>query len=297
VRDLAGNLREMAALSPDVPWRPGESPRHLPDYYYDHARGSAEHLQVVFPWVPPECAPWSVREAFRTLCTAFTQVPHGRQVTRPLTHEASDALAPSRHRGGNALFLDLDALVAAPYPVLRGEEGVVTRRADTLWAHLLAREPLLRLVQADLDLLHGRRTGDGSSPLAAHEPDAAALRGFVEAQERGVVLARLLEHEAPMETADAEREVASRRDLLARGREAVRQEAKEARSALMRPDAWWWREEEDAASARACLVALEQVERLVGAVDALEDPSLPERLADFARHVVATLPAWRASWG
>ncbi|KFA90459.1 hypothetical protein [Archangium violaceum] len=296
-RDLAGNLRMLADLSPEAPWTPRGSPRELPDYYYDHARGSSAHLQAVFSWTPPGRAPWTVREAFRTLCAAFTRVPHGQQVTRPLTHGPVGHLVPSRHRGGNALFFDLDALVAAPYPVLRGVDGVVTRRADTLWAHLIAREPLIRLVQADLDLMHGRRDGDGSSPLAEQQPDPLALRGFVEGQERGVVLARLLEREAAMETADAEREVAARRGLLARGQEGVRQVIAEARGVLAHPEAWWWREEGDAVSARACLDALTRLETLARAVDALEDPALPERLADFARHVVSSLPDWRSAWG
>ncbi|WP_244237999.1 hypothetical protein [Corallococcus terminator] len=297
VRDLAGNIQALAEREPGSNWSPPPGPRHLPDYYYDHARGSVDHLRTVFPWTPPGRAPWQVRDAFRTLCAAFTRVPHGQQVTRPLLYQPVDTLTPSRHRGGNALFLDLDALVAVPYPLLRGEEGVMTRRADTLWAHLLAREPLLRLVQAELDLLHGRRDGDGNSPLATDKPDVVALRAFVEGQERGVVLARLLEHTSPVTSSTAEREVLSRRVLLARGREAVRQEAEQARSALSHPKAWWWRDEEHAATARACLVALEQVEVLACAVDALVDPSLPERLADFARQVVAILPTWRATWG
>lgn len=296
-RDLAGNLHTMASLAPEASWTPGGAPRELPDYYYDHARGSAAHLQAVFPWMPPGRAPWTVREAFRTLCASFTRVPHGHQVTRPLTHAPMSHLAPSRNRGGNALFLDLDALVAAPYPVLRDGEGLMTRRADTLWAHLIAREPLIRLVQANLDLMHGRRAGDGNSPLAERQPDPLALRGFVEGQERGVVLARLLERDASLEAADAAREVSVRRGLLARGREGVRQAAAEARSVLAHPEAWWWREEGDAVSARACLDALAQVETLARAVDALEDPALPERLAGFARHVVSALPEWRSAWG
>lgn len=295
--DLASNLRTMAALAPEAPWTPGAAPRELTDYYYDHARGSAAHLQAVFSWTPPGRAPWTVREAFRTLCAAFTRVPHGQQVTRPLTHGPVSHLVPSRNRGGNALFLDLDALVAAPYPVLRDGDGLMTRRADTLWAHLIAREPLIRLVQADLDLMHGRGAGDGNSPLAEQRPDPAALRGFVEGQERGVVLSRLLEHEAPMETADAEREVAVRRGLLARGREGVRQAVAEARSVLAHPAAWWWREAGEAVRAQACLDALSQVELLAREVDALDGPALPERLAHFARHVVSALPDWRAAWG
>ena len=297
VKDLAGNLQALASLEPEAPWRPRAAPRELPDYYYDHARGSEAHLQTVFPWRPPGRAPWSVRQAFQELCEAFTQVPRGQQVTRPLTYRPEPALRPSRDRGGNALFLDPDALVAAPYPVLRGEDGLLSRRADTLWAHLVAREPLVRLVQADLDLLHGRRAGDGSSPLADDEPSPAALRRFVESQERGVVLARLLERSGPLETVDAEREVATRRHLLARGREGVRQEVARARSVLSCPEAWWWRGEETATSARTCLATLAQVETLAGAVEALEDPGLAARLAGFARHLVAAWPAWRATWG
>lgn len=296
VHDLVGNLRDMRDRRPDLPWNPGKVPRTLPDYYYDHARGSTAHLQVVFPWRPPGAPPWRVRDAFRTLCAGFTQVPHGRQVTRPLTHAASRGLTPSRNRGGNALFLDLDALMVAPYPVWRGPDGIDTRRADTLWAHLATREPLFHMVQADFDLLHGRRMGDGSSPLAERQPDATALRGFVQAQERGVVLARLLERGPPPDVADAERELAVRRELLARSREALREEVTAARAVLTHPSAWWWCEEADAASARACLAALECVESLGIAVNALEEPWLAARLAEFARHVLSTLPAWRATW-
>ncbi|ATB35801.1 hypothetical protein CYFUS_001215 [Cystobacter fuscus] len=293
--DLAGNLRAMAALSPEAPWTPGPSPRELTDYYYDHARGSTAHLQTVFPWIPPGRAPWCVRDAFRTLCESFTRVPHGQQVTRPLTHVPSSTLAPSRNRGGNALFFDLDALVAAPYPVLRSEDGVMTRRADTLWAHLTAREPSSRIVQADLDLRHGRWRGDGSSPLTAQRPDPVALQRFVEGQERGVVLARLLERDTVVETSSAEHEISVRRELLARSREGVRRAVAEARRVLASEEAWWWRQERE--SAHACLTALAQVEELARAVDALEDPALPERLADFARQLVESLPEWRATWG
>ncbi|WP_224370308.1 arylamine N-acetyltransferase [Hyalangium versicolor] len=296
LHDLAGNLSAMVELPPDAPWRPGTAPRELRDYYYDHAQGSAEHLHAVFPWWPPSPVPWKGREAFRSLCAAFSQVPHGHQVTRPLTYRPLETLAPSRARGGNALFLDLDALVAAPYPVMRGADGIMTRRADTLWAHLFARDPLLHLVQADLDLLHGRQPGDGSSPLAESKVDLPSLRRFVEGQERGVVLARLLERGGSLEPLDAEQQIAVRRGLLARSQSGVRLELAAARSLLSRPEAWWWHEPEDAASARNCLASLEQVEELVGALSALEAPALPEQLSRFGRHVAETLPAWRAAW-
>ncbi|WP_224242052.1 arylamine N-acetyltransferase [Hyalangium gracile] len=296
LHDLAGNLAAMAGLAPDALWRPGEVSRGLRDYYYDHAQGSTAHLEVVFPWMPPAPAPWRVREAFHTLCTAFGRVPHGHQVTRPLTYRPMNTLAPSRARGGNALFLDLDALVAAPYPVLRGEDGIMTRRADTLWAHITSHEPLLRLVQADLDLHHCRRLGDGSSPLSARDVDLDALRRFVEGQERGVVLSRLLEKNQAVEPRDAQREITMRRGMLARSQSGVRQELERARSLLVHPEAWWWHEPQAGASARNCLATMEQVEALLGALTALEEPSLPEQLARFACHVLEALPAWRAAW-
>lgn len=295
-RDLAGNLAELGARAPEAPWEPSAAPRQLPDYYYDHARHASGHLSAVFPWRPPERGPWTVRAAFRSLCDAFAEVPHGRLVTRPLIRGREVRPEPSRNRGGNALFLDPDALVAAPYPVLCDEDRVMTRRADTLWAHLIAREPLIRMLQVDLDLMHGRSRGDRSSPLTGQQPDAIALRRFVESQERGVVLARLLERESPASRGDAEREVALRRQLLARSREGVVEALRDAREALEREDAWWWRDAEDAARARRCLGAAAEVERLSGAVDALIDPELPERLARFVNVVVAALPAWRATW-
>ncbi|MFP2905800.1 arylamine N-acetyltransferase [Pyxidicoccus sp. 3LFB2] len=297
LHDLLGNLGGMFDSIPEQPWTPGDAPRALPDYYYDHARGATTHLDAVFPWKPAGPPPWSVRDAFRTLCTAFARVPHGHQVTRSLTQVGSSGLAQSRNRGGNALFFDLDALMVAPYPVLRGLDGIDTRRADTLWAHLAAREPLFHMVQADFDLFHGRRVGDGSSPLAEPQPEAAALRRFVQAQERGVVLARLLEKGTSTETAGAEREIANRREVLARSREGLCLELLAVRSVLEHPEAWWWRDEADASCARSCLVAVKHVESLARAVDALDEPWLPARLAEFARHVVAALPDWRDVWG
>jgi arylamine N-acetyltransferase len=296
LRDLAGNLSALGQLAPGDSWRPAPAPRHLRDYYYDHAQGSEDHLLVAFPWSPPVPAPWKVRQAFVSLCTAFARVPHGHQVTRPLTYTPAGTLTPSRNRGGNALFLDLDALVVAPYPVFGGADGLMTRRADTLWAHLAAREPTVRIVQADMDLLHGRQLGDGSSPLTDPQPDTSRLRRFVEGQERGIVLARLLARERPLEPHEAAQEIAVRRGLLARSQHGARQELAHARQDLTRPEAWWWQEPEAAASAQECLTTLERVERLLGALDALEDSSLPEQLAGFARHVLDEMPSWRAAW-
>jgi arylamine N-acetyltransferase len=295
-RDLAGNLQAMAGLVPEAPWTPGPAPRELADYYYDHARGSTAHLQVVFPWVPPGRGPWSVRDAFRTLCEAALEIAHGQQVTRPLTHVPSEALVPGFNRGGNALFLDLDALVLAPYPVWKDEDGIMTRRADTLWAHLFAQEPLSWLVRADLDLRHGRWRGDGSSPLTQSRPDLAALQRFVEGQERGVVLARLLEHGAPLDATRAREEISVRRALLERARRGVHEALSEARRGLLCERAWWWSAAERE-SASGCLAALTRLEERAEAVRALEDPSLPERLSAFARHLLAHLPAWRRTWG
>ena len=142
------------------------------------------------------------------LARAWPSVARGSQVMRPLTYEGPRGGMSPLARGGNVVFFDRDALTATPFPAHRADDGVVTRRADSLAALLTNGSWCARAL--DLPVLHGRQNEDGSSPMSSGARGNSALATFVEAQTRGIALTRAL---AKGEKSSVAEELSRRRQL------------------------------------------------------------------------------------
>lgn len=219
ITDLDANIHHLVDQTEQAPWTPSPSwrpPSATPtgESYYDLAETPADH-HAPRPYLPrpglttPQVAAAMARDIQR--------LTDGCHPTRSLTWDGSEAPpVPSVRRGGNTVFLDLDALFRWPTPCFRCADGVVTRRGDTIWGTLAAKEDPLAVREVTLPVLHGR-VGQGTY-LA---PDAARRVGAqgTSAQLRGTVLARALAGTAPIESALRDREArvsAHRRALVDR---------------------------------------------------------------------------------
>jgi hypothetical protein len=210
----------------------------------------------------------------------------GQQVTRRLTWAGEDApLRPSVRRGGNTLFLDLDALFRWPTPVLGTADGVVTRRADSIWAALARADDPAAVVEATLPVLHVR---EGQSSAGAREArEATDLASHSAAQVRGVVLTRALTDER-----DVAEELPAREGRVRVQREELRRLIGELRRTLDGFGAWDDPEID---------LALRDAQRVLGVLDerAARGAPLPgqaEDLDDFLRRLPEAVAAWRRLW-
>ncbi len=188
--DLNAHLAIAHEQGLDAPWQPPPPPE-LQDPYYDLNEGSSEHLSTPHWW---RSSAATLGEALLELLIAFPRVLHGHQVTRPLVWDASERPPrPSLRRGGNAVFLDLDALFVWPTPSVRCDDGICTRRGDTIWATLADRDPDYALAEVTLPLHHGRFEQTLGSALG--DRTAAAL---TTSQVRGTALARAIGASTPI---------------------------------------------------------------------------------------------------
>ena len=233
--DLVACLEELRAMSPEAPWTPAENNRDEVDYHYDLPR-SGRH-GAPFRWEPSR-SDATARDVLDEVLAGVPRLVRGENLTRALVGELP--MRRTSVRGGNALFFDLDALDVAPYPELDLGWGR-TRRADMIWAQLVAGYPEFGLFTAPLSLLHGRRAGDGSSPLAAPRRTAEELGRFIVQQAAGIVVCRLLENEAAP-TSDAARSLLE--DRLARTSEnlAAASAALQRCAELLRSGTLWSRD-------------------------------------------------------
>jgi len=215
LHDLIENVSRMLSLGPEAAWRPPAMPSPTFDAYYDLTEAVPPCADAAWPYAPHRAGD-RVRDVSLALLRDVPRLLDGQQLTRALTWDGEDAPPrPSLRRGGNALFLDLDALFRWPTPVLATADGVATRRADTMWAALAQAEEPGAVVEVTLPLLHGR---EGQSERPGHVAIDEAARSTA-AQVRGVVLARAIaegrpvDHELPAREA---RVTAQRRELRAR---------------------------------------------------------------------------------
>lgn len=225
LHDLAANVALMRDLGPKAAWKPPASPPPTFDAYYDLTEAPPPHAGAVWPYAP-HLADRPVRDVATALLQDLPRLSDGQQLTRPLVWDGSEATPRSSlRRGGNTLFLDLDALFRWPTPVLASADGVTTRRADTVWAALAQADEPGAVVEATLPVLHGRGGQGPDTGGATGSHDAAA---HTAAQVRGVVLARALAEGRSVAgelTAREARVTAQRQELrehLARLRVAVR---------------------------------------------------------------------------
>lgn len=289
--DLTANLRALADAGPDDLWAPPANQRDTADYYYDH--GGDVLLDSPAPYWFEGGRGQSGRAVLGLLAEALPGMLVGRQVFRPVTAGGPRPSRTESARGGNVVFLDADALFAAPFPSVRCSDGVVTRRADSLAAALVGRLGWLRSAVVDLPLLHGRSALDRSSPAACEAPEPVALAHFMEAQARGIALGRAFADGRPV----AEH-LEERRALHRAGLQRTRSELAAARAVLGTPGVWWngvGTGELGQSRIRELLDCLESGLPTTGQL-AQAEGAVADELQAFLDELPARARAWRASW-
>ncbi len=283
LHDLAENVSRMLVLGPDAAWHPPTAPPPTFDAYYDLTEATAPCADAVWPYAPRRAGA-RVRDVALDLLHDLPRLVDGQQLTRPLVWDGTDA-APraSLRRGGNTLFLDLDALFRWPTPVLTTRDGVTTRRADTIWAALAQAEEPGVVVEATLPLLHGRE-GQAARPGHVTTHQAAQLTA---AQVRGAVLAR-----AVAEARAVAQELPAREERVRAQRREVRARLANLRQQITRLAAW-----SDPTVDRALsegLDVLDTLDRLATASEPL--PGDASELEAFLARLPDAVRAWRGGW-
>ncbi len=284
LKDLAVNVARMAAVQPDAEWVPPQRPPSTFDAYYDLTEAQAPTADAVWPYAP-NLAGRPVREVALELLMDLPRLLDGQQITRPLVWDSREVPPrSSMRRGGNALFLDIDALFRWPTPVHASSDGVVTRRADTLWAALAHAEEPGAVMEANLPLLHGRE-GQGQRDLGSvPATDAAAQTA---AQVRGVVLARALAEGRPVAP-----ELLAREARVHAHRAQLRQRLEALRDALLGLAAW--RDERVDGALGDGLGVLDALASLAAA--SVPPPGDPKQLEAFLQQLPGAVRAWRGAW-
>lgn len=158
--DLCENLERFMRARPEEMYEP--NPRgerfQLPDYYYDHSRAGTAHLYQHFAWLSRGPSPTTVAEEALVFLSEMRGISWGKTPTRPLLFE-DDARSRAHKtyciRGGNTVFLDIDACLRHVYPSL-DLEGATTRRADMIGSSLLARETGTWVIEFPYRVMHCR---------------------------------------------------------------------------------------------------------------------------------------------
>jgi hypothetical protein len=285
LHDLAANVALMRDLGPEAAWKPPASPPPTFDAYYDLTEAPPPHAGAVWPYAP-HLADRPVRDVATALLQDLPRLSDGQQLTRPLVWDGSEATPrPSLRRGGNTLFLDLDALFRWPTPVLASADGVTTRRADTVWAALAQADEPGAVVEATLPVLHGRGGQGPDTGGATGSHDAAA---HTAAQVRGVVLARAL-----AEGRSVAGELTAREARVTAQRQELREHLARLRVAVLALTEW-------GDHCRRCGGAAMGLEVL----DGLDDLAArgapvagdPDEIDAFLARLPDAVRAWRGGW-
>ena len=155
LHDLIETVSKLTSASPLAKWAPPATPLVGRDPYYDLSEAAHEEEQAPVLFRPATES--TTFEAALCLLRALPRLLDGEHLTRPLTLGNEEAApAPSLRRGGNTLYLDLDALFRWPTPCFATPWGGTTRRSDTLWATLAQLEAPGAVVEALLPLHHDR---------------------------------------------------------------------------------------------------------------------------------------------
>ncbi|MDP3214642.1 MAG: arylamine N-acetyltransferase [Deltaproteobacteria bacterium] len=299
VFDLVENLAWFADLRPDAPYRAPDASSlfSLPDYYYDHSRAGSEHLGRPCPWMP-RAAAGTVRQELLTYLEACAGIPSGAHATRPVlarsAPEGEVAVTSAPLRGGNAVFFDLDACLAHPYPTARiGDD--LTRRSDMIGSTLLARAGTTLVATAPFALLHARADGQG-----ADDSESRRWRSL-RTEFHGVLLARLTMDGCPPATPPdahlaalaADRAATVVGALRAAGHELTRLDAM-----VSAAEGWWSRDAEVMRALDVVRGSLREMWDSTVATRDVGDPDeglarLRERLQD-PEDLAAVLTAWEA---
>lgn len=278
LHDLAANAKRMLALGPEAHWAPPPRPQQFFDAYYDLSEAPPPPRDVVWPYAPDRDG-HPVTQVALSMLVDLRSLLNGQQLTRPLLWDGMDAAPrPSLRRGGNTLFLDIDALFRWPTPVLASLDGVVTRRGDTLWAALAQRDDPGAVVEATLPLLHSRDCqADPQADFGAHSAS----------QVRGVVMARAISHGRPVVG-----ELAAREARVTAQREHLRRLIGELVEVVSGFAAWHDPEVDGALS--SALEVLEMIDQC--AARGAPRPGRVDELEIFLRALPAGIQAWRGMW-
>lgn len=190
--DVISNLERLSAMAPDEPYRAPlqRASFALPDYYYDHSRAGVVHLSTPFLWQMSDGSPCSTAAAAVRYISAASGMFAGKTPTRPLVYApeppAAD-LQTSVLRGGNTVFLDVDALFGHTYPAVQLGD-VTTRRSDMVGATLLARRGAAWPAAFAFPVLHVR-CPDPDSARSVVETRSVMRRSLID-EFYGVLLAR-----------------------------------------------------------------------------------------------------------
>jgi arylamine N-acetyltransferase len=283
LRDLSHNLMRMRSSPAEGAWEPPPPPPLQFDSYYDLSEARGPMHEAVWPYAPDRAGE-PVRDVALALLRDLPRLLDGQQLTRPLVWDGTEmAPKPSLRRGGNTLFLDMDALFRWPTPVHESTDGVATRRGDTVWAALAQAEEPGAVVEATLPLLHGRE-GQSRSPGQISIVDAAR---HTAAQVRGVALARAVAEGRPVDT-----ELRAREERVAAQRRLVRERLAELRGRVLEL-AGWCDPTLDAAIVDASGV-IDTLDRLAAAGIPLEGD--PGELAEFLAQLPKAVQTWRGGW-
>ena len=285
LHDLSANAARLLDQGPATAWAPPKRPAEVFDAYYDLTEAPPPPPDAVWPYAP-ESEGHGVRDVALALLRDLPRLLDGQQLTRRLVWSGEDApTRPSLRRGGNTLFLDLDALFRWPTPVLATADGVVTRRADSMWAALARAEDPAAVVEATLPVLHVR---EGQSSAGARESrEATDLATHSAAQVRGVVLTRALA--AGRGVAE---ELPAREERVRVQREELRRLVGELQRTVGR-FAEWGDAEVDGALGEGQQVLCGLDER---AARGAPLPGRTEDLDDFLRALPDAVAAWRRLW-
>lgn len=273
LHDLQVAIEQMANTGPRARWEPGPPALYAFDAYYDLSESGGRLRTHPFrPWD----AGRPVTQVASSLLRDLPRLRAGAQLTRPLTWRAEEQRPRATlRRGGNTLFLNPDALFRWPTPVLACSDGVVTRRADTLWATLAHREQPKAVVEAPLPLLHCR---EGQAPVRL---DARGLARKTSAQVRGVALARAL-----LRGSSVADELRSREERVRVHRSVLAQRLMDFRRSLAALGGWGLDALLDRANAELELLQLE-------VQASMPIPGDPAELRSFLDILPRAVDAWR----
>ena len=281
VHDIHENLKQMCALPESEYWKSRLEPEGYVDAYYDLSEQKTHEEDIFWPYVAQENE--FVHGAIHRLLNDIEGLHSGCLLTRKLMWNGEERwISDSVRRGGNALFLDWSALFRWPTPVLACEDGIITRRGDTIWATLAQQDKPGLIVEAALPLLHGREEQyDNSSITPSKEQQK------VSAQIRGTVLARGIGKPFSIGFVLEEREkrVEKHRDRCVQKITCL-QELILSLSVLG-----------DEERERHIQKAHDSLERLKTKIHSSRPiKGDPKELEQFVSHIQASIPMWREVW-
>ena len=281
VHDIHENLKQMCALPESEYWTSRLEPEGYVDAYYDLSEQKTHEEDIFWPYAAQENEP--VRGAIHRLIGDIEGLHSGCLLTRKLMWNGEERwISDSVRRGGNALFLDWSALFRWPTPVLACEDGIITRRGDTIWATLAQQEKPGLIVEAALPLLHGREEQDDNSSITPSKEQQK-----VSAQIRGTVLARGIGKPFSIGFVLEERE-----KRVEKHRDRCVQKINRLQYLILSLS-----KDGDEERERHIQKAHDALERLKTKIHSSRPiKGDPKELEQFVSHIQASIPMWREVW-